>query len=89
MGKFKKPVKKPVTNAVDPKLTEFIDAADTNTPMKSPATKDKTMVTLKIDVSTHQWLKKIAELEDRSMQWILRNLTTKALETKAKELGII
>ena len=83
MSKFRKAPQAVATESVK----EFISGANERTVSKSKDnTKTKTTFLLKLEQEDHELLKKIADAEERSMQWILGKLASAGIRKKAEEL---
>jgi hypothetical protein len=89
MSKFKKAANTAAIGAVE----EFINGANERAATIKPKTNRQPIPTvaflLKLEHDVHELLKGIAEVEDRSMQWMLRKMTAEAIKKKASEMGII
>jgi len=88
MSKFKK-----ASGNVQPKNVEaFINGAENRAAVfvssNNRQTIPKISFLLKLEQDVHDLLKGIAEVEDRSMQWMLRKMTEEAIRRKAQELNI-
>lgn len=89
MSKFKR-----ATNTI--KATEvesFVNGANERTPIAKSAIVPKAIApkvsfVLKLDHGVHELLKGLAAAEDRSMQWMLRKMTSEAIKKKASDLGL-
>jgi hypothetical protein len=90
MSKFRK-----ASNSVEsPDVKAFVSGAGEKTLALGSAQRNrqatpKTSFLLKLEHDDHELLRSIADVEDRSMQWMLRKITSEVIKKKAAELGIV
>jgi predicted type IV restriction endonuclease len=88
MSKFKKAPAPISTDSVQ----DFVSGANERTVSKPSTTaktnsKAKTSFLLKLEQEDHELLRSIADVEERSMQWVLRKLTSAGIRKRAEEIG--